>query len=203
MRGGGEGGIVGGMSKELKIETYGAEVLREVARPVPGVTEELRKLAGDMILTMHRANGVGLAAQQVGRTEAVCVIDVPADYDVEEKGGPRLNPGVEMPLVMFNPVVTEASEDETSTMEEGCLSFPGINGQVERPWRVKVKHLDLQGKERETELQGYFARAAQHEIDHLNGKLFVDRFNYVKKLAVRGKLARLKADTLSGRAGAP
>lgn len=192
---------MGAMSKELSIETYGADVLRMTAVPVEAVTDALRKLADDMVLTMHRANGVGLAAQQVGHTEAVCVIDVPADYDVEEKGGPRLNPGVKMPMVMFNPVITEASEDETSTQEEGCLSFPGINGNVERPWRVKVRYLDREGKEREQELVGYFARAAQHEIDHLNGKLFIDRFTYVKKLAVRGKLNRLKADTLAGRAG--
>lgn len=189
------------MSKELSIETYGADVLRMTAEPVESVTDGLRKLADDMVLTMHRANGVGLAAQQVGHTEAVCVIDVPAEYDVEQKGGPRLNPGVKMPLVMFNPVITEASDDDTRAQEEGCLSFPGINGNVERPWRVKVRYLDRSGKEREQELVGYFARAAQHEIDHLNGRLFIDRFTYVKRLAVRGKLNRLKADTLAGRAG--
>ena len=189
------------MSKELSIETYGADVLRMTAEPVESVTDGLRKLADDMVLTMHRANGVGLAAQQVGHTEAVCVIDVPAEYDVEQKGGPRLNPGVKMPLVMFNPVITEASDDDTRAQEEGCLSFPGINGNVERPWRVKVRYLDRSGKEREQELVRYFARAAQHEIDHLNGRLFIDRFTYVKRLAVRGKLNRLKADTLAGRAG--
>ena len=192
---------MGDLSKELIIETYGMDVLRMTAELVKSVTDELRKLADDMVLTMHRANGVGLAAQQVGHTEAVCVIDVPAEYDVEKKGGPRLNPGVKMPMVMFNPVITEASEDDTRSQEEGCLSFPGINGNVERPWRVKVRYLDRSGKEREQELAGYFARAAQHEIDHLNGRLFIDHFTYVKRLAVRGKLNRLKADTLSGRAG--
>ena len=184
------------MSRELAIQTYGNPVLRRTATPVAAVTPELKKLAKDMILTMHRANGVGLAAQQVGRTEAVCVVDVPADYDTEEKGGPRLNPGVEMPLVLFNPVITDASEDETSSMDEGCLSFPGINGAVERPWRIRVEFLDLDGNPRTQELQGYFARAVQHEIDHLNGTLFIDHFKYVKKLAVRNKLNRLKADTL-------
>lgn len=184
------------MSKELSIQTYGNPVLRQTATPVEAVTPELKKLAKDMILTMHRANGVGLAAQQVGRTEAVCVVDVPADYDTEEKDGPRLNPGVEMPLVLFNPVITEASEDETSSMDEGCLSFPGINGSVERPWRIRVAFLDADGRERELELQGYFARAVQHEIDHLNGTLFIDHFKYVKKLAVRNKLNRLKSETL-------
>ena len=184
------------MSRELAIQTYGNPVLRRTATPVAAVTPELKKLAKDMILTMHRANGVGLAAQQVGRTEAVCVVDVPADYDTEEKGGPRLNPGVEMPLVLFNPVITDASEDETSSMDEGCLSFPGINGAVERPWRIRVEFLDLDGTPRTQELQGYFARAVQHEIDHLNGTLFIDHFKYVKKLAVRNKLNRLKADTL-------
>ena len=186
------------MSKELAIQNYGAPVLREKAREVESVTPELRKLAKDMVFTMHRANGVGLAAQQVGRTEAVCVIDVPAEYDVEErgKGGARLNPDVEMPLVLFNPRIVAASEDEVRSEDEGCLSFPGINGSVERPWRVKVAYLDVEGKEREVALQGYVARAAQHEIDHLNGTLFVDRFNYVKRLAVRGKLKKLKEETL-------
>ena len=184
------------MSRELAIQTYGNPVLRRTATPVAAVTPELKKLAKDMILTMHRANGVGLAAQQVGRPEAVGVVDVPADHDTEEKGGPRLNPGVEMPLVLFNPVITDASEDETSSMDEGCLSFPGINGAVERPWRIRVEFLDLDGNPRTQELQGYFARAVQHEIDHLNGTLFIDHFKYVKKLAVRNKLNRLKADTL-------
>ena len=190
--------MVEGMSKELAIQNYGAPVLREKAREVESVTPELRKLAKDMVFTMHRANGVGLAAQQVGRTEAVCVIDVPAEYDVEErgKGGARLNPDVEMPLVLFNPRIVEASEDEVRSEDEGCLSFPGINGSVERPWRVRVAYLDVEGKEREVALQGYVARAAQHEIDHLNGTLFVDRFNYVKRLAVRGKLKKLKEETL-------
>lgn len=190
--------MVGDMSKELAIQNYGAPVLREKAREVESVTPELRKLAKDMVFTMHRANGVGLAAQQVGRTEAVCVIDVPAEYDVEErgKGGARLNPDVEMPLVLFNPRIVAASEDEVRSEDEGCLSFPGINGSVERPWRVKVAYLDVEGKEREVALQGYVARAAQHEIDHLNGTLFVDRFNYVKRLAVRGKLKKLKEETL-------
>ena len=190
--------MVGDMSKELAIQNYGAPVLSEKAREVDSVTPELRKLAKDMVFTMHRANGVGLAAQQVGRTEAVCVIDVPAEYDVEErgKGGARLNPDVEMPLVLFNPRIVAASEDEVRSEDEGCLSFPGINGSVERPWRVKVAYLDVEGKEREVALQGYVARAAQHEIDHLNGTLFVDRFNYVKRLAVRGKLKKLKEETL-------
>ena len=190
--------MVRGMSKELAIQNYGAPVLREKAREVESVTPELRKLAKDMVFTMHRANGVGLAAQQVDRTEAVCVIDVPAEYDVEErgKGGARLNPDVEMPLVLFNPRIVAASEDEVRSEDEGCLSFPGINGSVERPWRVRVAYLDVEGKEREVALQGYVARAAQHEIDHLNGTLFVDRFNYVKRLAVRGKLKKLKEETL-------
>ncbi len=196
--------MVGTMSKELTIQTYGAPVLREKAVAVEAVTPELRKLAKDMVFTMHRANGVGLAAQQVGRTESVCVIDVPAEYDVEErgKGGERLNPDVEMPLVLFNPRIVEASEDETAAQEEGCLSFPGINGSVERPWRVRVAYLDLDGRERETELVGFVARAAQHEIDHLEGTLFIDRFKYVKKLAVRGKLKKLKEETLEGLAEA-
>lgn len=189
------------MSTLLDIRTYGDPVLREEATRVQTVTAELRQLAKQMLESMRAAKGVGIAAQQVGRTESVCIVEILPEYDVEAPNGPRLNPQVEMPLTMFNPELMDASEDEVWTMEEGCLSFPGIQGNVERPWRVKVRYLGLDGVTHEVDLQGYAARAAQHEMDHLSGKLFVDRFSHVKKLAVKGKLRRLREETLDRTGG--
>ncbi len=183
------------MSHLLPIRTYGDPVLREASRPVEAITPEIHALIDDMFATMRAAQGVGLAAQQVGRTDAVCVLAIPADYDTEEENGPRLNPDIPLELAFVNPRILEASDD-TCSMEEGCLSFPDIRGSVERPWSIVVEHLGLDGQLRTTSLQGFFARAVQHEMDHLAGKLFVDRFSHVKKLAVHGKLKRLQAETL-------
>ena len=115
------------MSRILNIHTYGDPVLREPARPVASITPEIRELVADMYATMRAAQGVGLAAQQVGRTEAVCIIEIPEEYDREEENGPRLNPDVPLSLVLVNPEIVEKS-NETCTMEEGCLSFPDIRG---------------------------------------------------------------------------
>lgn len=183
------------MSQILPIRTYGDPVLREPARPVAAITPEIKALVDDLFATMRAAQGVGLAAQQVGRTESICVIEIPADYDVEDEKGPRLNPDVPLSLALVNPKIVEESDD-TCSMEEGCLSFPDIRGNVERPWSVVIEHLGLDGKPKRTPLNGFFARAAQHELDHLAGKLFTDRFTYVKKLAMRTKLKHLQAETL-------
>ena len=184
------------MPKILPIRTYGDPVLRQPSRPVESISPEIRELVDDMFATMRAAQGVGLAAQQVGRTEAVCVLSIPSDYDVEDEGGPRLNPDVPLDLVLVNPEIVEFS-DETCSMEEGCLSFPDVRGNVKRAWSVAIRHLGLDGKTKVVRLQGFFARAAQHELDHLAGDLFVDRFSHVKKIAVRAKLNRLKAETLA------
>lgn len=181
------------MAKKLPIVKYGADVLREKAEPVAEVTEELRDLAEKMIATMHAAEGVGLAAEQVGRKEAICVLDVPVDYDRDKKGL-RLNPDVEMPLVLVNPVITRASK-ESESLSEGCLSFPDITGAVRRPKTIDLEYLGLDNQKKAITLTGFYARAAQHEIDHLNGVLFIDHFSHVKKIAVKNKLKRLADKT--------
>jgi len=182
------------MSTILPIRTYGDPVLRKVANPVEAITPDLLEFVEQLYATMLVSQGVGLAAQQVGSTQAICVIQIPEDYDVEEGGGTRLNPNVPLALTLVNPKIVEVSED-TCSMEEGCLSFPDIRGSVKRHWAVVVEHLGLDGTPQKTELKGFFARAAQHEIDHLAGDLFIDYFSHVKKLAIRGKLKRLQTET--------
>ncbi len=183
------------MSKALPIRIYGDPILREPARPVKTITPAILALVDDMFATMRASQGVGLAAQQVGHAESVCVIEIPEDYDLEEEKETRLNPDIPLSLALVNPKIIEASR-ETWDMEEGCLSFPDIRGNVERPWSVVIEHLGLDGQLRQTKLNGFFARAAQHEMDHLAGELFIDHFSYVKKLAMRSKLKHLQAETL-------
>ena len=179
---------------KLPVHNYGDPILRQSAVPVEHVTEELRALAKDMIATMRAENGVGLAAEQVGRREAVIVIELPPDYDIEEEGGPRLHPDIEMPWVLFNPEILDASvEQEVAT--EGCLSFPDITAPVSRAVEIKLRYTNLAGHSHERVLRKFLARVVQHEVDHLRGVLLVDRMSAVKKIALRGQLKRLKQET--------
>ncbi len=170
------------------IVTFGNDVLRKAAQPVPAVTEEIRKLAADMIETMHDARGVGLAAEQVGREEALCVIDIPAEAEKPECR--PFNAAIPMPLVLINPEIlaTEGSQRN----DEGCLSFPDISASVTRANQVTVAFTALDGSRQTITAQGLLARAVLHETDHLKGILLVDRMSQVQKLAVAGKLGRLK-----------
>jgi len=177
----------------LEIRIYGDEILREASVPVEKVDDEVRGLADEMIKTMREENGVGLAAEQIGRTEAICVVEIPAEYDTDENGE-RINPDVTMPLVLVNPELIEASKG-TDVAEEGCLSFPGIYAPVQRHVEVKVKYLDLEGREQVLHLKKFVARAVQHEMDHLKGVLLVDRMSQIKKIALRGQLKRMRQET--------
>jgi peptide deformylase len=178
---------------KLTIRTYGDPILREKSTPIGEVTQEIRELAEDMIETMHAAKGVGLAAQQVGHTESIAVIDVPASYDVDEAGN-RLNPEVDMPLILIDAEIMEKSE-ETDSCEEGCLSFPDISAPISRAKEVTVKYTNLKGQTKTIHVKEFLARAIQHELDHLNGVLFVDRMSPLKKIAISGQLKRLRRDT--------
>jgi len=177
----------------LEICKFGNPVLRKKAAPVQEVTDEVRALADEMLEAMYKERGVGLAAEQVGRSEAICVIDVPPPSDRNEEGG-RDNPDVAMPLVLINPEITGCSE-ETEVGEEGCLSFPEIYAKVERAYEVDVKFLDRDGIEQTVHAKGLLSRAVQHELDHLNAILLVDRMSPVKKVALSGKLKRLAKKT--------
>lgn len=160
--------------------TYGNPVLREKAKPVEKVTDELRTLVDRMLGIMYSADGIGLAAEQIGRTESLFVLDIPARADLDEMGGPA-NPGVTMPLAVFNPEIIGASE-ETSVMDEGCLSFPSMQVPVTRPTEIVLRYLDRDGNQQVLNAKGLLARAIQHENDHLNGVLLVDYMTSVSKV---------------------
>ncbi|MBR1920916.1 MAG: peptide deformylase [Kiritimatiellae bacterium] len=172
---------------KLRVSRYGESVLREKAAPVPVVTDELRRLAADMIDTMHAARGVGLAAQQVGRTQRLCVIDVPDGCESEEDG--QFNASVPMPLVLFNPEIV--SREGSQHDKEGCLSFPGVGGSVTRAAQVTCQYLDADNLPRIVTARGFLARALQHEIDHLDGVLYIDRMSAVERLSFAPKLEKL------------
>lgn len=186
------------MKQELHI--FGDPILREKSKPVETVDDAIRALAKDLIQTMRAERGVGLAAQQIGRTEAICVVEVPVESDLDDQRQ-RINPDVKMPLVLINPEIIRASK-KTASADEGCLSFPGIYAPVRRPVEVTVRFLDLDGQPRELTLRQFIARAVQHEMDHLAGVLLVDRMSAVKRIALAGQLKRMRLETQSALAAA-
>lgn len=176
-----------------EITKYGHPVLRQKSTPIKTVTDEIRRLADDMIDTMRAAEGCGLAAQQIAETRSICVIAVPPDLDKGDDGQPQ-HPHLKMPMVLINPEITAASK-KTAGREEGCLSFPDIRGSILRHTEITLKFTDIDGHTREEKLRDFAARVVQHEIDHLNGILFIDKMSPAKKFAIKRKLAALKAET--------
>jgi len=179
---------------KFKICTYGNAILRQQAVRIETVDDDIKQLASDMLETMYAENGLGLAAEQVGKTVALCVIDIPAEGDIDQDGV-RLNPDIPMPLVLINPEICELSP-ETDMREEGCLSFPKIYAPIKRSISIRFKYTDLEGEERELGAQALLARAIQHELDHLDGVLFVDHMSQIKKIAMSGRLKRLRKQSL-------
>ena len=156
--------------------------LKKVCPPVPAITDEIRLLADDMLATMYDAPGIGLAAPQVGAQARLFVMDC-----VREEDAPP------QPMVLVNPEITWASE-ETSTYEEGCLSIPEQFADVTRPAQVTMRWLGLDGKTHEQVFDGLWATCAQHELDHLNGKLFIDHLGPIKRQLITRKMVKWKRE---------
>ena len=156
--------------------------LRLVSAPVASVTPEIRKLAEAMLETMYDAPGIGLAAIQIGKPVRLVTIDVSKKSEDDEET-PKT------PMVFVNPEVTWSSE-EKNVYEEGCLSIPEYYEEVERPARVKVRYMDLDGAIQEIEADGLLATCLQHEIDHLNGVLFIDYLSRLKRERVTKRFAK-------------
>ncbi|KZL22002.1 Peptide deformylase [Pseudovibrio axinellae] len=157
--------------------------LREVCAPIEDFNEEIKKLADDMLETMYDAPGIGLAASQIAVLKRIVVLDV-AERENEEDDSVKKEP-----MVFINPVITWSSE-EKSVYQEGCLSIPGVYEDVERPSEVRVSFLDIDGKQQEIEANGLLGTCIQHEIDHLNGVLFIDYLSRLKRERIVKKMIK-------------
>jgi peptide deformylase len=160
--------------------------LREISKPVEGVDDELRALVSDMLETMYEAPGIGLAAIQVGVPQRVLVIDL---QEPEEEGGEP----VRDPRVFINPEILRTSDQEVP-YTEGCLSVPDQFAEVDRPDHIRARWMGLDGKVHEEEIEGLLATCLQHEMDHLNGVLFIDHLSRLKRDMILKKLAKQRKD---------
>jgi peptide deformylase len=184
----------------LSILQYGDPILRAKGKQIEKIDDHIRELAANMIETMHAANGIGLAAQQVGEALQLTVLDVSQIEDrpsTLKLNGKDVDPTASMPLVLINPEIELGRETEIGT--EGCLSFPEINGQIERAESTTARAQNLEGDKIEIVASGLLARAIQHEVDHLNGILFIDRMNSAAKAALSSRLKRLQKQTKRGK----
>lgn len=180
----------------LRVTQYGEPILRKKGKPVTDFDESLAELANDMVDTMYNEEGIGLAAQQVDRALQFCVIDVrppegvevPFNYSFDGKQPPL---DLIMPMALANPkiTITDPTED---IYEEGCLSFPGVNGKVDRPIGVRCEFQDTEGNPHVIEADGLLGRCILHEVDHLNGKLFIDRMDKRDLRKNETKIKKLK-----------
>jgi len=176
----------------LNITQYGNPVLRQKCESIDEVTDEIKNLAEDMVETMNHADGVGIAAPQVGIALRMAVVDVTHDpecYTIFKVNGENASLEKYMPLVFINPELELLGEKVSDT--EGCLSIQEIKGKVRRPSEVKAKLELLSGETIEVEADGLIARALQHEVDHLNGVLFVDRVSAAGRARLKKKLKEL------------
>jgi peptide deformylase len=168
----------------IPIVTYDEPVLREKAAEITSNSNDLQTLIDDMFETMYNGNGVGLAAPQIGESIRLFVMD--ADVMTEDSDEPDLGP-----VVFINPVIT-ASGETTVSIEEGCLSLPGIRDTVARPDQITVTYMDRNFKPGELKAKGWTSRVIQHEIDHLDGILFIDYLGSFRKRLLRSKLNLVK-----------
>lgn len=186
---------------KLKIFTFPDLVLAKKAAPIPRVEKDLRRLADDMLETMYYAPGIGLAANQVGILSRILVIDT--DYDYEElKEGERAPEGAEvvaggiitgrLPRIIINPEIIH--KEGSIVFPEGCLSVPEFTADVKRSEKIKLQYQDIDGLTRTLDAEGLLAVAVQHELDHLEGKLFIDRLSPLKKETVKRRLRKERAE---------
>jgi len=183
----------------LEILQYGDPILRAKGKRIEEIDDRIRELAANMIETMHAAHGVGLAAQQIGEALQLSVLDISAVEDrpsTLKLDGKDAVPETTMPLVLINPEIELRGETEIGV--EGCLSFPEITGDIERAHSVMVRAQTLEGETIEFEAGGFLARAIQHEHDHLNGILFIDRMRSAAKAALSSRLRRLQKEARRG-----
>ncbi|MCP4582691.1 MAG: peptide deformylase [candidate division Zixibacteria bacterium] len=166
-------------SKILPIRLYGDEILREISTAVDNFNGELVDILKSTILSMKHGKGLGLAANQVGISKRFFAIDL-SYFDV-----------VKEPIIIVNPEIAEISGSMIG--EEGCLSFPGLFQEIERPEKTIITGLDIDGKEIAVEGKGLMARVLLHEIDHLDGKMFIDHLSSFKRSMIKGKLKKIKA----------
>ncbi len=165
----------------LPIYTYDAPVLREQAESVPSMNDEIVALIADMFETIKAARGIGLAANQVGKLHAICLVDLSEVEDDDRR----------QPLILINPVVVESWGEEV-VLEEGCLSLPELREDVRRPEFIAVRFKDARFEDKELEAGGLLARVIQHEVDHLNGIYFTDYLTGFKKTIVKSQLNKIK-----------
>ena len=161
-----------------KILKFPDQDLRIKAKPVETFDEELKTLTEDMFETMHSVNGIGLAATQIGVAKQVAVIDI--------------SPEKNEPLVIVNPAIQILDPSKTEDYDEGCLSVPGFFEKISRPSDIKLTYQDLNGKKQEIKPEGLLTKVVQHELDHLNGRLFVDHISELKRRRIRNKIVKQK-----------
>ena len=184
----------------LSILQYGDPILRAKGKRIEEIDDQIRALAANMIETMNAAHGVGLAAQQIGQALQLTVLDVSQVEDrpsMLKLNGKSVDPGKSMPLVLINPEIDLSGATEMGT--EGCLSFPEITGEIERTKSIVAHAQTLRNDKINIEAGGLLARAIQHEVDHLNGILFIDRMNSAAKAALSSRLKRLQKQTKRGK----
>ena len=189
----------------LRVTQYGEPILRKAGEPISVFDAELVEIAKDMTETMYDEEGIGLAAQQIGKALQICIVDVRPpegaevafNYSYDGKQPPL---DLFMPMVICNPKVS-IIDDREDVYEEGCLSFPGVNGKVDRPIGVRCDFQDVQGNPHVIEADGLLGRCILHEADHLNGELFIDKMykrDLLKNQAKIKKLRRESRDFLRG-----
>ena len=161
-----------------KILKFPDQNLRIKAKPVETFDDELKTLTDDMFETMHSVDGIGLAATQIGVAKQVAVIDI--------------SPEKNEPLVIVNPAIQILDPSKTEDYDEGCLSVPGFFEKISRPSEIKLTYQDLNGKKQEIKPEGLLTKVVQHELDHLNGRLFVDHISELKRRRIRNKIVKQK-----------